>query len=66
MTRDQANEYHARQLADFLINGGLVGVKTQGDIVTYPLQGGDLIILQVKSAPLVPDQKPLAAFEAVR
>lgn len=65
MTRDQANEHQARQLADFLIGAGLLGVRTQGDVVTYPLMSGDLVILQVRSAPIVPDQKPLAALVQV-
>lgn len=61
MTRDQANEHQAKQLADFLIDRGVHGVKMQGDAVTYPVPGG-LAILQVKFAPLTSDQLPLAAL----
>jgi len=55
VTRDQANEHQAKQLADFLIDRGVHGVKMQGDAVTYPVHGG-LAILQVKFAPLTSDQ----------
>ena len=64
MTRDQANEHQARQLADYLIRSGLCGVRTQGDVVTYPLWNGNVVVLQVKSAPFVPDETPLNAAKA--
>jgi hypothetical protein len=63
VTRDQANEHQAKQLADFLRAAGLLGVRSQDNLVSYPTWGGDLVIVRIQSAPLVPDQPLRAAAE---